>query len=153
MTGWLRSRLASRDLLGQNNGSYNGNWIMTDKPSKRARKTSRHLRQEFNELGYWNKLKPEDQEWMEQFMYEYYQSDFNFEKPLHPKELRKDCQHRNAASRSQVHSVGTDLLEESARRAYRIQTEKKYRHMRRRFYTNADWEPKDPTIQETDDVE
>lgn len=79
----------------------------------KGRRTTRHLYREFRDIDYFNKLSDKDKRWMIQFMYEYYQGDFNFEKNIHPDHMRKDCYLRNHRGKDQIHSVGQDLLDEA----------------------------------------
>lgn len=80
-------------------------------------KTLKHTAQELNELDYVHKLSPKEREFLVQFMYEYYQADFSYEKPIHGPQHRKDCEYRNNAEKRQWHSVGSILKQEAAERA------------------------------------
>ncbi len=102
------------------------------------RKKSKNLLNELYELDYLKSLSEKDREWMTQFMFEYYQADFNFETPIHPKELRKDCMNRNNASKRQMHSVGPDILDEAASRA-RASQNAKMTVNRKKYYTPEDY--------------
>lgn len=69
-------------------------------------------------------------------MFEYYQADFNFDNPIHPKELRKDCMNRNNSSKRQIHSVGPEILEEAIKKARSFQNKKGMAHL---FYVPEDY--------------
>lgn len=92
---------------------------------------------EMKEVDYWERLNGDERAWLTQFLFEYYQADFNFEKPIHPPEMKKDCQVRNNASKRQYHSVGEDKIIESADKARAYQ---KMGRMKNRYYTPEDWE-------------
>ena len=102
------------------------------------RRTLKHTRKEFSEIDYLPKLSNEDYDWMRQFLLEYYQADFNYEKPIHPQELRKDCRDRNNAAKRQLHSVGYEILDQSIRKAFEIQKGTD-NALKSRFYTIADY--------------
>lgn len=85
----------------------------------RRRKLSKVVKQEHADVDYWAKLKPEEAAFMNQFLLEYYQGDFNFEKPLHPKDLRLDCYSRNNSARRQFDAIGSDLQLEAIAKAFR----------------------------------
>lgn len=89
---------------------------MTKKPVKR-RRTLRHTAYQLNEIDYKRKLSPKELEYLTQFMYEYYQADFNFDTPLHPPELYKDCRDRNNSTKWQWHNIGEDLKSQADHRA------------------------------------
>lgn len=73
---------------------------------KKKRRTCKLLRTEISELDYLAKLSEEEKEYLIQFMYEYYQADFNFEHPIHKtKEHIKDSRDRNNASKRQAHML------------------------------------------------
>lgn len=103
------------------------------------RRISNHLFTELLEQrSYAKDLSEEDRKWLQQFMFEYYQADFNYENNIHPKELRKDCMNRNNASRRQLHSVGQDKIEKAARKARTYQDVKGTRHPNT-YYTPEDY--------------
>lgn len=77
------------------------------------RRTTRVLINELREVKYLKKLSEEDKAYYLQFMYEYYQADFNFEQPIHPPELVKDCRDRKNASYRRLEAVGGDKVIES----------------------------------------
>lgn len=78
---------------------------------------ARHVKDQLKDTDYMHKLSPEHKAYLIQFLYEHFQGDFNFEKPIHTPEMFKECRDRNNAARRQWHSVGTDLREESMRKA------------------------------------
>lgn len=84
---------------------------------RKGRRTCKHTAIELDEIDYWYKLSPEERDYMEKFMYEYYQADFGPSDNIHNPELRQDCYRRNNAAKSQWHSVGEDKLVEAARKA------------------------------------
>ncbi len=83
-----------------------------------ARKFSKATRQEKMDIDYWSKLSPDEVAYMNQFLLEYYQGDFNFEIPLHPKEKRLDCYSRNNSARRQFDAIGSDLQQEAIAKAF-----------------------------------
>lgn len=92
--------------------------------------------QELREIDYLHKLSESEREYLIQFLMEYEQGDFNYEKTIHPPSYKKECQNRNNASKRQVHSVGEQILEESAHKAREAQGVKGLRH---RYYTPEDY--------------
>lgn len=73
------------------------------------RRITKHLKDQWSEIDYYRKLSPDEKEYLNQFMLEFYQADFNFDHPIHPDKYRKECATRNNAAKRQWHSVGTDL--------------------------------------------
>lgn len=100
------------------------------------RRVSKKLKKELAEIDYHKKLSPAEYEYLVQFMFEYYQADFNFNNPLH-RELDhiKDCRDRNNAERRQWHSVGSELKAESVRSA----VNRNSRTARNHVYTPDDY--------------
>jgi len=113
------------------------------------RRVLKHNRIERSEIDYWYKLSDHDKAYLNQFINEYYQADFNYEKPIHPPELRKDCQKRNNDAKTQIHSVGYDLLEKAAARA----RQKNYttKGNSSRYYTPEDYMNGFPNAEDFDD--
>ena len=93
---------------------------------------------ERNEIDYWGKLDELEKAWLNKFLLEYYQADFDKEGYLHPASNIKDCRDRNNASKRQLHSVGQDLLQKSAAKARQLQTK-----WVSRYYTPEDYPFKD----------
>lgn len=120
----------------------------------KKRKFLKHTKQEMSEIDYLNRLSPEDRDWMVQFLLEYYQADFNFPEVIHPEKYKKDCRERNNKIKVQIHSVGSDIVNSSAKRVVDILngTNNSLKH---RYYLYQDCQPKwiyDPS-EEASDVE
>lgn len=66
------------------------------KPNKfKNRNVSSRVRRDIKEQDYWGKLSSDEQEWLFQFMLEYNQANFNFDKQIHSDSYKKDCYNRN----------------------------------------------------------
>lgn len=109
------------------------------------RKTGRQVKLQLDEIDYLDKLSPKEKEYILQFYREYHGADFNFKKPIHPKELRKDCNSRSNASRRQVDAVGVNPAIQAANKARDYQGVK---GMGSKYYTPEDYKKKD----EDDDI-
>lgn len=68
-------------------------------------------------MDYLDKLSEADRAWLDQFLLEYYQADFNFDNPIHPDFLKKDCQDRNNTARRQIDSIGFELQDKAVAKA------------------------------------
>lgn len=103
------------------------------------RSMKQHLKAIFRETDYFSKLNQKELEFYIQFMYEYYQADFNFLNPIHGPEHVKECRDRNNASKRQFHSVGQGIRDEAERRArYRVTIRPN------QYYTPDDYYDKGP---------
>ena len=117
--------------------------------SKRKR-TGKNLAKELNEIDYLDKLSPEEREWAIKFYREYYQGDFEKDNTIHPPELIEECYIRNNTSMRQLHSVGRDLLLESAAKARRHQKNPTYAP---RYYTPEDYDKEYPVNRDAEEDE
>lgn len=70
--------------------------------NQKTRRRSFVNRKEMSEINYWDKLSDDEKQYLDQFLLEYYQADFNFDKPIHPDSLRKDCYKRNNDSKNRI---------------------------------------------------
>lgn len=113
--------------------------------------SNRALSQEIKEIDYWDKLSPEDREYLTQFLYEFYQADFNHDTPIHDTDrLVKDCQDRNNGIKRQIFSVGSEKVLEAADRARKAL---KHPHLRRKYYTPEDYPHIKEGVRDEDDEE
>ncbi len=104
--------------------------------SIKSRRVAKHVRLQLWDVDYYAKLTQEERDYLEQFMLEYYQADFNFKSPIHiSKEHIRDCQSRNNSSRRQWHSVGKEIKEKRIRNSY----EKNASKSSSQYYTPSDY--------------
>lgn len=112
---------------------------------KKRKRITKALYQELIEINYWHKLDEAEKAWYNKFLLEYYQADFDKEGFIHPTSLIKDCQDRNNASKRQLHSVGQNLLANSAVKAHTKQTA-----TQSRYYIPDDYPFKDDSYLDLD---
>jgi hypothetical protein len=74
---------------------------------------NKNLRQEMSEIDYWDKLDAKERAYLTQFLHEYYQGDFNWDKTIHPASFKKEGMQRDNAQRRQITSIGQDLLQQA----------------------------------------
>ncbi len=91
-----------------------------------SKKKSKVVHTESGEIDYWGRLSPSEKAYLNQFLLEYYQGDFNNDINIHSDAYRKDCYSRNNESRRQWHSVGTDLRGEAMAKALANPSPNKY---------------------------
>lgn len=85
------------------------------RPPMNRRRIAKHTVRELQDVDYWAKLSPEERLYLQQFSLEFYQADFNFDKPLHTAKVQiKECRDRNNAQKRQWHAVGLDLKKQAA---------------------------------------
>jgi hypothetical protein len=123
------------------------------RPKMKYKRSFKILRQEMAQIDYWDQLGAEEKEYLVRFLFEYYQGDFDGEHDLHPEELQKECKDRHNASRRQIHSVGGNLLVESAATARKRSTTKSGKPSNR-AYTPEDYMPDqlEKYVSESEDV-
>ncbi len=96
----------------------------------------RNARNELYEMDYLNKLSASERAWLNQFLREYYQGDFNNdEAPIHPPALHKECRDRDNAARRQITAVSEEARWQAEVRARAAQN-KKYKNQ---YYSPDDY--------------